>query len=138
MPDGKGEHVEETHSRVGKYASWDEPAPPSTTTLVRGLGKPIRWTPRPIREAVQPRSQYHRGRAEALLRLLVDKRANRHAGPQLPKSRWATVGAQSCGATRRAGSIPHGRPQVARAKHRGQNPPCALLGVLTTRSRTRA
>src|ERR1051326_779581 len=133
MPDGKGEHVEETHSRVGKYASWDEPAPPSTTTLVRGLGKPIRWTPRPVREAVQPRPQYHRGRAEALLRLLVNKRANRHAGPQSPKSRRETPAPKT--EVRSDGPAPYRTDPNCTGKAPGAKPSVCFALDLTTRSR---
>jgi hypothetical protein len=82
--------------------------------------KPSRWTPRPVREAVQP---CRRWRAEAPKGLLVDERANRHAGS------WHLEAAGqpqrlSHGAKRRAGSKP-GVGRLHDEHSGGQNPLCA-------------
>ena len=99
--------------------------PPSTATLARGSGETGSVDPRPVRKAVQPRSQQYRGCAEALLRLLVNKWANRHAGTWPPRSQRETAGAQGCGAKRRAGSILQADSFSTGKCTGGHNPPCA-------------
>lgn len=125
MPDVKGAHVErKLVVESGSPLPGTNRKPSSTETLARGPGKPIRWTPRPVRQAVQPRSQHHRGRAEALLRLLVNKRANRHAGPQSPRSRRATPAPKA--AVQGDGPAPYRTEPTCTGRHTGgQNPPCA-------------
>ena len=74
------------HSKSGCLLPWTNQRPPSTATLVRGAGETDLVDLYPVRKAIQPCSQQHSGRAEALLRLLVDKRVHRHAGAWAPKS----------------------------------------------------
>jgi hypothetical protein len=87
----KGSMLSKAHSRIGKFASWDEPetAQHSNTgqrNWENRFGGPLA---RSVRPSSHVRSQY-RERAEAVLRLLVNKRANRHAGTQSPRSWRAT------------------------------------------------
>lgn len=70
------------HSQSGSLLPWTSQQPPCTGTQVRGAGETDWWT---STRSVRPSSRAF-VRAEALLRLLVNKRVQRHAGAWAPKS----------------------------------------------------